>query len=299
MSDSKYAIEGLTKNLAKWEDEGFCTVTNGDLMRLMGPSGIPGNKGADILAGIGAEKSQPDIIDSIIRPELTMCGAKLSAMTQKESYQHTLECRVAAGKNEEAPPWQLLWCATCHKDFLRSIHFFMWMLIHGGYKVGKYWDNIPGHQEKAFCPLCEEYESVDHILTQCNMPGREQIWDLGPKLWQLKTGKDLRPTMGMGEIGACGAMKHVSESAHLIWRIRNERVIQEKGTASEREVQNRWCKAIDNRLSLDCVLTNSMHYGKKSIKKVLVEKTWCRVLKDEDTLPKDWIRGTGVLVDIS
>ncbi|KAJ7629587.1 hypothetical protein B0H17DRAFT_1150535 [Mycena rosella] len=132
---------------------------------VKGPSGIPGNKGADILAGIGAEKS------------------------------------VAAGKNEEAPPWQLLWCATCHKDFLRSIHFFMWMLIHGGYKVGKYWDNIPGHQEKAFCPLCEEYESVDHILTQCNMPGREQIWDLGPKLWQLKTGKDLRPTMGMGELG--------------------------------------------------------------------------------------------------
>ena len=73
----------------------------------------------------------------------------------------------------------------------------------------------------------------------------------------------------------------VSESAHLIWKLRNERVIQGKDAASEREIQNKWCKAINNRLNLDCILTN-MRYGKKAIKKSLVKHTWRKVLKDED-----------------
>jgi ribonuclease HI len=34
ISDSKYAIEGLTKNFAKWENEGFRTVSNGELVKL-------------------------------------------------------------------------------------------------------------------------------------------------------------------------------------------------------------------------------------------------------------------------
>jgi ribonuclease HI len=34
ISNSKYAIEGLTKNLTKWEGEGFRTVSNSELMRL-------------------------------------------------------------------------------------------------------------------------------------------------------------------------------------------------------------------------------------------------------------------------
>jgi hypothetical protein len=29
-SHSKYAKDGLTKNLQKWQDEGFYTVSNGD-----------------------------------------------------------------------------------------------------------------------------------------------------------------------------------------------------------------------------------------------------------------------------
>ncbi|KAJ6572831.1 hypothetical protein DFH09DRAFT_916468 [Mycena vulgaris] len=195
-----------------------------------------------------------------------------------------------------------------HKDFSRSIRFFMWMLVHGGYKVGQHWENIPGHQQKATCPYCEVTESMDHILTQCDLPGQELVWNLASELWQLKTSKDLRPTMG--EIMACGVIKRddqgttrlfrivVSESAHLIWKLRNERVIQEKDAASEREIRNRWCKAINNRLNLDCILTNQMKYGKKAIKKTLMKKTWCKVLKDEDALPADWTRGTGVLVGV-
>ncbi|KAJ6586233.1 hypothetical protein B0H10DRAFT_1961825 [Mycena sp. CBHHK59/15] len=73
----------------------------------------------------------------------------------------------------------------------------------------------------------------------------------------------------------------VSESAHLIWKLRNERVIQEKNPASKQEIQNKWCKAINNRLAIDCMLTNEAKHGK--------------VLKDEDTLPAEWRQKTGVL----
>ncbi|KAJ7665100.1 hypothetical protein DFH06DRAFT_1041280 [Mycena polygramma] len=109
---------------------------------------------------------------------------------------------------------------------------------------------------------------------------------------------------------ACGAIKRgdkgttrlfrivVSESAHLVWKLRNERVIQQKDPASLQEIQNRWRKAINNRLSLDCMLTNESKYAKKAIKKSLVKKTWCKVLKDEDRLPAEWTRETGVLVGI-
>ncbi|KAJ6615843.1 hypothetical protein B0H10DRAFT_1800709 [Mycena sp. CBHHK59/15] len=90
----------------------------------------------------------------------------------------------------------------------------------------------------------------------------------------------------------------VSESAHLIWRLRNERVIQEKDAATEREIQNRWCKTINIRSNLDCLLTDEMKYGKKALKKSLVKGTWCKVLKDKDILPAEWTRETGVLVGV-
>jgi ribonuclease HI len=349
ISDSKYAIEGLTKNLTKWEGEGFRTVSNGELIRLTatkvrerraktslkwvkGHSGDAGNDGADELASEGARKEQPDIIDAVTRPDLNIPGAKLSVMTQslaykiirqvkmnKDNYQDALdrnatrrnmEYAMGAAADEEgkAPPKRAMWRATRHKDFSRSIRFFMWMLLHGGYKVGRHWEHIPGHEEKGECSPCDAIESMEHILTSCEVWGQKQVWDLASELWQKKTGQDLRPTLG--EIMACGLIKRgdkgttrlfriiVSESAHLIWRLRNERVIQEKNPASVQEIRNRWCRAINNRLTLDCMLTNVAKYAKKSIKKSLVKGTWCKVLKDEDYLPAEWTRETGVLVGV-
>lgn len=90
----------------------------------------------------------------------------------------------------------------------------------------------------------------------------------------------------------------ISESAHLIWRLRNERVINAKDPATTREIRNRWLKAINNRLRIDCALTNGIKYGKRAIDKKLVQKTWCNVLKDEENLPKDWTWEAGVLVGV-
>jgi ribonuclease HI len=245
-SDSKYAIEGLTKNLEKWQDEGFYTVSNGDVMELAvaklrerkaetvlswvkGHSGDVGNEAADILAGEGSRKPDEDVIVDTADAALLLPGAKLKAMTQslaykiirkikmdKPSYKALLERRAtmqnmelaqaaAANADGEPPPRRRIWKSTKHKDISRSIRFFLWMLLHGGYKVGEYWDNIPNHQHRGMCTRCGVHENMQHILTQCEMPGQKEIWDLASEMWQMKTGADLRPTLA--QIMAGGVTK--------------------------------------------------------------------------------------------
>ncbi|KAJ7610555.1 hypothetical protein DFH06DRAFT_1246080 [Mycena polygramma] len=201
-----------------------------------------------------------------------------------------------------------MWGSLKNKDISRNIRFFMWMLIHDGYKVGHHWLHITGFEHQGRCSSCGVTESMKHILTQCQEPGQEQVWSLASELWKLKTGHTMQPAMG--DIMACGAAEKsgtgasrlfrivVSESAHLIWKLRNERVIGNKGTASTREIHNRWCKSINNRLALDCALTNKAKYGKKSLRKDIVRKTWCKILRNEDRLPEDWTRETEVLVGV-
>ncbi|KAJ7141073.1 hypothetical protein C8R44DRAFT_762658 [Mycena epipterygia] len=103
---------------------------------------------------------------------------------------------------------------------------------------------------------------MEHILTRCEEPGQKEIWDLASEMWQMRTGKDLRPTVGqimaggstnLGDPGTTRLYKIlITESAHLIWRFRNERVIQDKGSAPLSKIQNRWLKIINNRLAIDC-----------------------------------------------
>ncbi|KAJ6459390.1 hypothetical protein C8R47DRAFT_1022598 [Mycena vitilis] len=217
---------------------------------------------------------------------------------------------AAAGEADTGlPSDSKIWRSTKHKDVSRSIRFFLWMMIHDGYKIGRHWTNITGHEEKENCHKCGITESMEHILTKCEVSGQKEIWELASELWKMKTGEDL-PVPTKGQVMACAAMKRgntgtsrlyrilVSESAHLIWKLRNERVIQGKEPASEREIHNRWLKTINNRLAMDSTLTNSQKWGKKAINKSLVLETWSKTLKNEVNLPKDWTWETGVLVGV-
>jgi hypothetical protein len=37
------------------------------------------------------------------------------------------------------PSEDQIWKAIRHKDFLRNIHYFMWMAAHDAYQISKYW----------------------------------------------------------------------------------------------------------------------------------------------------------------
>ncbi|KAJ7441168.1 hypothetical protein B0H11DRAFT_2204861 [Mycena galericulata] len=70
-----------------------------------------------------------------------------------------------------------------------------------------------------------------------------------------------------------------------------ERVIGHDGVpASEQEIHNRWLHAINERIEIDRNLTNHLKF---------VLETWKGVIKDEDKLPDDWLRGPEVLVGIA
>ncbi|KAJ7458711.1 hypothetical protein B0H11DRAFT_1693074, partial [Mycena galericulata] len=86
----------------------------------------------------------------------------------------------------------------------------------------------------------------------------------------------------------------------LIWKLRCERVIGHDGVpASEQEIHNRWLHAINERIEIDRNLTNHLKFGKQySVAPSLVLETWKGVIKDEDKLPDDWLRGPEVLVGI-
>jgi ribonuclease HI len=180
------------------------------------------------------------------------------------------------------------------------------MTIHGGYKVGQYWDNIPSHEWKGKC--CNTHESMDHILTKCNAAGQKEVWDLASEMWHMKTGKDMRPTLGQimaGGVTKVGNMGEnrlykilITESAHLIWKLRNERKIQHTGPHALEKIRNRWLKTINNRLAVDCAMTDGLKYGRKALKMPLVKNTWKKTLKDEQTLAKDWPKKVGVLVGV-
>jgi hypothetical protein len=85
----------------------------------------------------------------------------------------------------------------------------------------------------------------------------------------------------------------ISESAHLIWALRCERVIQER-TLSEPEIKARWINAINRRLTKDKIIVTKIKHNKETARKV--RSTWKPVLKKTQDLPNNWMQNREVLV---
>ncbi|KAK0478879.1 hypothetical protein IW261DRAFT_1551551 [Armillaria novae-zelandiae] len=177
------------------------------------------------------------------------------------------------------------------------------MTLHDGYVVGRHWKHINGCEDRIECRWCGTEESMDHILTQCDAPGQKE-----------KTKTDLVITKGL--IMSCGIQPPsvrgnrtkkgterfhrilISESAHLIWKMRNDRVINNKDNYTMREIEQRWLHAMNCRMRLDCLLSDQQKFARKAIKKFLVLTTWQGALLNESSLQDDWTKDSGVLVGI-
>ena len=190
-----------------------------------------------------------------------------------------------------------------------------WKTLVNGYKIGRYWSHIPGYEERAKCATCNTEESMTHILTECRAVGQKELWSLVEELWKKKHHE--WHEVSIGSILTCGMADFrtrrgkrrpgtnrlfrilVSETAYLIWVLRCQRVIEWEGEREHtlNEVKNRWMHAINQRLTLDQVMTRK-NFERKALPRRVVLRTWEGVLKHRTALPDDWIGEAGVLVGI-
>ncbi|KZT66614.1 hypothetical protein DAEQUDRAFT_674711, partial [Daedalea quercina L-15889] len=149
-----------------------------------------------------------------VQPSLHITGAKFSVVTQKLAYKGIRETKmrkysprpravdnlIRAIDNVEVSPTEgQIWKSLSHNDFRREVRYFMWMAMHDAYMVGSNWLR-PGYSEEMQarheCKHCGQIESMEHILSECEAPGQEQVWTLAHKLWSKKGGVWARPSLG-------------------------------------------------------------------------------------------------------
>lgn len=92
----------------------------------------------------------------------------------------------------------------------------------------------------------------------------------------------------------------ISESMHLIWKLCCVRIQEERPEEEwpkDLEIHNKWLATINAWLLLD-ISSTSRRYGKKATKQTLMLDTWDKMLKNEQYLPRNWLKSPGVLVGV-
>ena len=88
---------------------------------------------------------------------------------------------------------------------------------------------------------------------------------------------------------------------YMIWKIRCEHTISWNNVPtkshSAHEIHNKWLQAINARLKMDSVQTNTKIF-KKTLDPKTVLRTWKNCLKDDLHETRNWCGKTGVLVGI-
>ncbi|KAL1684243.1 hypothetical protein EV122DRAFT_200428 [Schizophyllum commune] len=302
---------------------------------IKGHAGHHANEIADMLAGEGARKEEiPFELDD--GSEWNVTGIKLRALTQSHAYKTIMIQKLM--KMEKRPRTQrnmlqilddleeefwvqfteaTVWKAIRSKHIQRETRYFLWMVAHDAYSLGERWlreSYTPDIQERAYCKQCGALETMNHILLECDSAERQTVWKRAEEMWLLTGEQWHEPSIGVIVGAACAVFRTEkgrpktglgrlwtiieSESAHLIWKMRCERVIQNGGANfSSQEVENRWNSTMTQRLEMDRRLTYS-RYGKKALSASVVDSTWKSVIREYENLPPNWVGDGGVLVGI-
>ncbi|KAL1684465.1 hypothetical protein GGG16DRAFT_68246 [Schizophyllum commune] len=236
VSDSEFVIEGLTKRLSKFEDNGWIGVSDGEYMKALvgqlrsrqaattlrkvkGHSGDHGNDGADAEAAKGAQKPEIEPLNLYIDPSLRLDGARLCKISQKVAYLGVRRAKSATHytpstkANLDVIRWamddlsgrkpsdQTIWKALHHPDLQPKIRTFLWWAIRNGFWLGPQWLLTLTMRDRAYCPTCGDIESMDHVMTKCTAPGSEVAWEVAHEF--LRAAGDDPPAPSIGGILEC------------------------------------------------------------------------------------------------
>ena len=283
-----------------------------------------------------AHLGEPRTVAPVLNKAFLLSRAKLCSLSQALAYRLIRERRAApprsqataciervrshlksieGAENEERDVWR----GVRHRDLRRSVMDFLWKGIHNVHWIGAFWLKVPRMEGRAMCHSCQSLESLDHILTSCKAVGRAETWNLTGALWTRATGQvwqtpSLEDVLAIGPRSATAFTDGptpaprarlwrilVSEGAHLIWKLRCERVIGREDTPGwqhqEDCVATRWMAAVNARVRQDAVGTRHC-YGRLALRKSLVLDTWRGALSGSRSLKKDWTSSQGVLVGI-
>jgi ribonuclease HI len=244
-TDSRYVIDGLTKHLKEWEDQGWIGIKNKEwfkraayLLRrrtaqtrfkwVKGHNGELGNERSDHLAKEGANKENEDEISLDIPAHFDLQGAKLSALTQATAYKGIRESQIIPERKttnlnlekvrdnleeQTGTPEtnEAIWKIIRKSPIKLKIQQFFYKTLHRTQKIGRYWLNIPNYEERCSCQICGEDESMDHILIKCENPTRLTVWKKARELWPYRT--ETWPENSLGTIIGCSAIS--VETTHV------------------------------------------------------------------------------------
>ncbi|KAH9047827.1 ribonuclease H-like protein [Lactarius vividus] len=213
-----------------------------------------------------------------------------------------------------------IWRSIRKRTIRIRVQQFLFKAMHNTLMIGDVWFKIPGFKNRGTCATCDTTETMEHILLACQANPVKIAWDLAKKLWPHRNLP--WPVLSLGIILGCGcllpkheaqinqnereqgdSLKHnaatrllqitISETVHLIWVLRCERVIQDL-QHSPREIKARWLKAINRRLTDDKITATKIK--RKIPFTQLVEATWEEALRKSSDLPDRWIFNREVLV---
>jgi hypothetical protein len=204
-------------HLDTWENHGWIGIKNAPYFRkaahllrnrtapttlkwVKGHDENEGNKGSDLLVKKGARKNEEDLIDLDIPIEFDVQGAKLNALTQARAYKGIKDSKKAPTRNTTTRNLQKardaiheytgyleteesIWLSTRKQEIQAKIRQFLFKMMHGTQKIGKFWASIATYAHREHCRECRVTETMEHILTRCREPPVRITWLLVEQAW--------------------------------------------------------------------------------------------------------------------
>ena len=158
-------------------------------------------------------------------------GAQLSLVTQKLAYAGICNHKKAEWRRGTAQMLDItryavhrnfgpmynnkeIWLTIRNKEFNKPFCTFLWKALHKNHKIGSYWLHIENYEHRGICRNCEVLDDLEHIILECDVAGRETVWNITKNLWLKK--HDTWPELkNIGDVLSCGLADFKNEHRRL------------------------------------------------------------------------------------